>query len=267
MYSLQMNCVTCLKIGKKYPSIYVNKLYNAIRKQCDLDFICFTDDPSGIDPDVIVYDMQPWVKDPSKWQDPDKMKVGIQSWWPAWNKLELFAREELDKYDKKIFFDLDVIIQGDITPILDFETNFALTPCKWKSPEWVKRNHTDRVPAFSFNSDCVVWKDIKYIYEQYTRSIIDYYGDEMPGWKKHVRMYKGIDPYLNQNHFSDLEFLPDVFYSYREGSKPEHYWENNMIPYLKFQPEYAICSFHQDPAVHELDPDHVLYKIWNEAVY
>ena len=80
-------------------------------------------------------------------------------------------------------------------------------------------------------------------------------------------MYTGIDDYLSQNHVSDFELLPDVFYSYREGSKPEHYWENNMIPYLKFQPEYAICSFHQDPEVHELDPDHVLYKIWNEAVY
>ena len=128
-----MNCVTCVKIGKKYPSIYVNKLYNAIRKQCDLDFICFTDDPSGINPDVIVYDMQPWVKDPSKWREPRRMKIGIQSWWPAWNKLELFAREELDKYDKKIFFDLDVVIQGDITPILDFETNLAVTHSTWKS--------------------------------------------------------------------------------------------------------------------------------------
>lgn len=63
MHSLQMNCVTCVKIGTKYSPIYVNKLYNAIRKQCDLDFICFTDDPSGIDPNVTVNDMQPLVKE------------------------------------------------------------------------------------------------------------------------------------------------------------------------------------------------------------
>ena len=251
-----MNCVTCVKIGKKYPSIYVNKLYNAVRKQSDNDFICFTDDPSDIDPDVIVYEMQPWVKDPSKWREPRRMKIGIQSWWPAWNKLELFAREELDRYDKKIFFDLDVVIQGDLKPILDFESNFALTPIKWKSPDWVKKNDSNTKPAYSFNSDCVVWRDIKFIYEQY-----------VPNWKKYVRMYTGIDDYISQNHLTDFELLPDVFYSYREGSKPEHYWENNMIPYLKFQPEYSICSFHQDPAIHELNNDHILYKIWNEAVY
>ncbi len=69
-----MNCVTCVKIGKKYPSIYVNKLYNAVKKQSDNDFICFTDDPSDIDPDVIVYNMQPWVKDPSKWREPRRMR-------------------------------------------------------------------------------------------------------------------------------------------------------------------------------------------------
>ena len=255
MHSLSMNCVTCVKIGKKYPPIYVNKLYNAVRKYTNNDFICFTDDPSGIDSNVIVYDMQPLVKDSSKWREPKRMRIGIHSWWPAWSKLELFAREELDKYDKKIFFDLDVIIQGDITPILDFETNFAVSPCKWKSPDWVKRHHTDKKPAFSFNTDCVVWRDIKFIYEQY-----------IPNWQKHVMMYKGIDPYLNQNHFSDLEFLPDVFYSYREGSEPEHFWEGGEIPYLKFMPEYSVCSFHQEPEVHELDHDHILYKIWNDSL-
>lgn len=250
-----MDCVTCVKIGKKYSSTYVNNLYNAVRKYTDNDFICFTEDPSGIDPNVIVYHMQPLVEDPSKWRDPKRARIGIQSWWPAWNKLELFGREELDKYDKKIFFDLDLVIQSDITSILDFETNFGIIHCRWKSSDWVKIHHTNKKPAFALNSSCMVWRDIKFIYEQY-----------IPNWKKYVRMYKGIDPYINQNHFSDLEFLPDVFYSYREGSNPEHFWDGDETPYLKYMPEYSICLFHQEPEIHELNHDHILYKTWNDTL-
>ena len=253
MHSLQMNCVTCVKIGTKYSPIYVNKLYNAIRKQCDLDFICFTDDPSGIDPNVIVYDMQPLVKDPSKWQDPKRERIGMHSWWPAWNKLELFAREELDKYDKKIFFDLDVVIQGDLSPILDFETNFAVAPCKWKSDEFVKKNHTEKEPVYAFNTDCIVWKDIKFIYEQY-----------ISDWKRYCRKIRSDDTYLNQFHFSDFEFLPDVFYSYKKGSKPEHN-QDGGAPRLEFMPEYSVCTFHGKPDIIELDHDNILYKIWSDC--
>jgi len=247
-----MDCITCVKIGQKYPSIYVNRLYDAVKKYTDINFICFTDDSSGIDPEVIVYDMQPLVKDPSKWRDPKRASIGIQSWWPAWNKLELFGREELDKYDKKIFFDLDIVIQGDITSILDFETNFAIISCTWKSPEWVKRKYTEERPVFAFNTSCMVWRDTKFIYEQYIQS-----------WQKHVRKYRGIDPYLNENHFSDLEYLPEVFYSYREGSKPEHFWDGNEMPHFEFMPEYSVCLFHQEPEVHELNPNNILYRIWN----
>ena len=248
-----MNCVTCLKIGDRYSSIYVNKLYNAVRKQCDLDFICFTDDPSGIDPNVIVYDIQPLVKDPSKWQDPKRERIGLLSWWPAWSKLELFGREELDKYEKKIFFDLDVVIQGDLSPILDYETNLAVTHSTWKSEEWVKKNQGKR-EAFAFNSDCIVWKDVKFIYEQY-----------ISDWKRHCRRIGADDVYLNEYHLSDLEFLPEVFYSYNKGSKPEHYYDGDGTPYLKFMPEYSVCTFHGKPDIHDLGDDHVLYKIWNDS--
>ena len=282
-----MNCVTSIKIGKKYSSIYVNNLYKAIRKQCDLDFICFTDDSTGIDPNVIVYDMQPLVKDSSRWKKEDpwyaqyvphladdpnmwmnsKMKsIGSYSWWPAWNKLALFAREELDKYEKKIFFDLDMVIQGDIKPILDFETNFALTPARWKSEEWAnkktKRNvQRNKLPKFTFTSTCFVWKNVKFIYEQY-----------IPNWQKYARIYNGIDVYLHQNHLSEFELLPKIFYSYREGSEPEHYRESSKDaaeikkPYFKYMPEYSVCNFHQKPDIHELDHEHILYKIWNDSL-
>ena len=52
-----MDCVTCLKIGNLYSAEYVNNLHKSIRKYSDIDFICFTDDPEGIDNDVITYDI------------------------------------------------------------------------------------------------------------------------------------------------------------------------------------------------------------------
>ena len=94
-------CVICLKIGRLYSAEYVNNLYRAVRKYTENDFICFTDDSSGINPGVICYEMSPRQS---------------ENWWPTWSKIEIFGREEIKKYSKKVYFDLDLIIQGDINP-------------------------------------------------------------------------------------------------------------------------------------------------------
>ena len=46
-------CFTCLKIGDKYNADYVNKLQNMVRQYSDAPFLCFTDDPTGVDLSLI----------------------------------------------------------------------------------------------------------------------------------------------------------------------------------------------------------------------
>jgi hypothetical protein len=45
-----------------------------------------------------------------------------------------------------------------------------------------------------------------------------------------------------------------------------HYWDNNWIPYMKYQPEFSVCLFHQKPDIHELDPEEHIVKIWNGTI-
>jgi len=229
------NCVICLKVGIKYSSEYVNNLYQAVRKQCDWDFLCFTDDPSGIDLGVICHSIGP---------------RDAEGWWAAWNKVEIMGREEIKHYKKKVFFDLDLVIQGDITPILEHDANWAAVRATWKGLSFRVNNPDESV----VNSSVMVWKDISWVYEKWEEN-----------WKDIVKSYRGNDKWYHMNRINPT-FLPNIFYSYREGSKPSHYWENNLEPYCKYQPEYSICLFHQKPDIHELDKDNQLYKIWDATV-
>lgn len=232
-----MDCVTCLKIGNLYSAEYVNNLHKSIRKYSDIDFICFTDDPEGIDNDVITYDIE------SHWN--------VEGWWPAWSKLEIYGRDELEKYDKKIFFDLDIVIQNDITPILEYETDWAIIDTSlWKGQKFKKENPEQA----TWNSSCTIYKDLTDVYVSY---IVD--------WDYHVKMYRGCDNFLWVNGFKP-DYLPSWFYSYREGWHPSHYWENQWTPQFKYNPNFLICLFHQKPDVHELESSNILKKIWNDSV-
>ena len=230
-----LNCVICLKIGTLYSPEYVNNLYRAVRRQSDDDFICFTDDARDIDPGVICLHMEPRQ---------------CQGWKHLWCKIIMYGREELKKYRKKIYFDLDLVIQGDITPILEHDDDWSLIECDWKGVFFRVNNPGES----TFNSSVIVWKDNVWIYDMWESD-----------WENIVSNYRGNDYWY---HVSGLRpsRLPKVFYSYREGSKPSHYWANNMKPYLKYQPEYSVCLFHQKPDIHELDKSNRLYQIWNETV-
>lgn len=235
-------CIICLKIGSRYDSTYVNNLARSIRKYTDRDIICFTDDPSGIDSNVITYEMTPRNSDASTW------KQG--SWWPTWNKIEIFGREEIKKYARKVYFDVDLVIQGDIGPILNHDADWATVKSVWKGFKF--RRNNPRKP--DWNTDAMVWKDNTWIYEKWESD-----------WENIVNRWRGTDDWYWDNKIVPT-YLPKIFYSYREGFKPEHYWDNGYKPYLKYHPEFAVCVFHQEPDIHELDPDNILYKHWNGTV-
>ena len=230
-----MNCIICLKIGDAYSPDYVNNLYKAVRKYTDNDFICFTDDSTGIDPGVICHTMLP---------------RSSEGWWPTWSKIEIFGRKEIKKYQKKIYFDLDLVIQGSITPILEHDADWSAIECPWKGKIFRLTHPGESI----INTSVMVWKDITWIYDKWESD-----------WENIVRNYRGTDYWYHMNGLRPTS-LPKVFYSYREGSKPSHYWVNGMKPYLQYQPDYSVCLFHQKPDLHELDKSNRLYKIWHETV-
>ena len=88
-------CFTCLKIGDKYNAEYVNKLQNMVRQYSDAPFFCFTDDPTGVDMPCVYMD--------------DKEEREWENWWPVWCKIKMFNAPQIEGFDRKIFFDLDII--------------------------------------------------------------------------------------------------------------------------------------------------------------
>ena len=171
-------------------------------------------------------------------------------WKHLWCKIMIYGRKEIKKYSKKIFFDLDLVIQGDINSILKHECEWSLIKSVWKGIKFRIKNPKEPI----YNSSVMVWKDNTWVYDLWEKS-----------WQDIVQTYSGNDKwYWNEN--LNPTYLPEIFYSYREGSNPKHYQDNKWKPYLKFQPEFSVCLFHQKPDIHELDPEEHIVKIWNGTI-
>ena len=223
-------CITCLKIGDKFNAEYVNKLYTMVRHQTEAPFFCFTDNPEGIDPNVNVVSID--VSDYLQWEN----------WWAAWYKILLFVAPEIEKFDRKIFFDLDVIIHGDIKPILEHSDGFSLIYSKWKGVM-----HKIKYPDKSmFNSSVMVWSDNKIVYEHWSKDP-----------KGFVAKYHGTDDFYHNEEIVRTP-VPSICYSYRDGCK------TNQLNSLVMRDDHALAILHQQPKNHELNvSEHPIIEYWN----
>ena len=52
-----MQTIVCMKWGTRYPALYVNRLWSMIKRHTvrPTRLVCFTDDPTGVDPAVEVF--------------------------------------------------------------------------------------------------------------------------------------------------------------------------------------------------------------------
>ena len=230
-------CFTCLKIGDKFDAEYVNKLQRMVRKQSDAPFFCFTDDPTGVEMPCIHMD--------------DKEERDWDNWWPVWCKIKMFNAPELEEFDRKIFFDLDVIIHDDITKLLLHEhrsrrNTFSLIKSHWRGKAYQMANPTKSL----FNSSCMVWRDNKKIYDKW-----------MEDPKGYVAKYHGTDDFYH-NEKIIRKPLPPIFYSYREGYMDQGRKWNEPI-WMKISTAHSVAILHQDPKPHTLNvKEHPIVLYW-----
>lgn len=107
--------VISLKWGDKFSPEYVNNLYQGVCRHSTIPFRfhCFTDDVSGIQPDIITHNL------------PD---LNIVGWW---FKIWLFSDDlPFNQGDRILFLDLDTIVTGNIDYILDHQCPRNLTGLK-----------------------------------------------------------------------------------------------------------------------------------------
>jgi len=109
IYKEQMVNIVTLKWGKRYGAEFVNKLYAAVSLNLSLPFrfVCFTDDPEGLDNGVEAFPIPDIVIDPPKL-------------YTGWRKLSLF-KESLPIDGECLFLDLDILITGKLDDFFTYE--------------------------------------------------------------------------------------------------------------------------------------------------
>ena len=181
-----------VKWGTKYSSEDVNNLYKSLVRE-DFDYYCYTDDPSGIDPNINIINIP--------------AKPALKVWW---NKLYMFNKD-FPLSGKTIFFDLDVYIRSDPWVILnDIDWNtLTLVDCSFKTHVVDSRKHHFDV---KINSSVAAWDaDNSYIHslwDKFYSSQKDYY----------LRKYAGIDRFIVHEGFDYNVFPSDTIQSYKYSS-------------------------------------------------
>ena len=105
---MNVNILT-LKWGTKYGPEYVNRLYSGVRRHLERDFrfLCFTDDPSGMRPEVEAHPI-PEFDVPPAWRR------------TPWLKLALFRDDLAELVGQSLFLDLDILITGRLDEFFSF---------------------------------------------------------------------------------------------------------------------------------------------------
>lgn len=99
--------VACLKHGTYYSADYVNILKNMVKRNTSfpIHFICFTEDPKGIDKEIEVLPL------------PNMGISGVNKAW--WYKLKIFDKT-LPYKGTVLFLDLDLVIVRSIDKLFEY---------------------------------------------------------------------------------------------------------------------------------------------------
>ncbi|MEB3702765.1 hypothetical protein Bealeia1_01893 [Candidatus Bealeia paramacronuclearis] len=107
--------VVCMKWGEKYPSEYVNVLKGMVKRNLSLPhrFVCLTDEPEGLRPDIEVFPM-PAITVPESYDV------------SPWRKLGMFSQKLGDLKGKTLFLDLDIVIVDSIDDFFTYSPKFSI---------------------------------------------------------------------------------------------------------------------------------------------
>ncbi len=185
----------------------------------EFTFVCHTEDPTDIHPDIKII--------------PLDLSLDLEVWW--W-KLVLF-REQTDEVN--MFFDLDNVIQGDITHYKDYVEKDKLMMIKAYWKPWLEDavSNPKRQFDMNLNSSVLVWSgNLTPIWNMFYDNI-EYF----------LMKYKGIDSYLCFDHPDMLNFFPrGEIYSRAYGIDENDYWytPGSHGPEKMFYSEdHNICIF------------------------
>lgn len=213
--------ISCVKWGDKFSHEHVNRLYRMVCKQFDdeFQFVCYTENPTDIHPDIKII--------------PLDLEHDLETWW--W-KLTLF---EHPTDEINLFFDLDVVIQNNITHLKSYVNNDRLRVVKsyWKPHLEGAVQEIKNQFDMNINSSVLIWR-----------------GDLTDIWKTFIEdpefymmKYKGIDSYIYFDHREKIDYLPEgEVYSRLYGYDRHNHWNTHEKPEpdsLYYKEDFNICIF------------------------
>ena len=228
--------VCCLKFGDKYDADYVNKLYNMVQRNLTLDheFVCFTERPEGINPDIRI--------------EPIKLISGVSGWWYK----PMFFDPDIGLEGTLLFLDLDMIIFDNIDKLFEY-----------KPKEFCIIRDFNRYLVKNYNK----FNSSIFRLETYDTTHKRVYEDFMKDPKAPMRRFHGDQDWIRHCITKDFNFWPeDWIQSYKWemrgkpkfDSKPRGYrdFAENGDP--KIKDETSIAVFHGDPNPHNCKDNWVL---------
>ena len=120
--------VVCMKWGTLYGPDYANRLYAMVARNLirPFRFVCFTDDASGLRPEIEAMDLPPIRIDPPYEKTP-------------WKKLALYNPTLGDLRGLTLFLDLDILITGPLDKFFDYPGDYCVIR-NWTQPKTVNGN-------------------------------------------------------------------------------------------------------------------------------
>ena len=239
--------VVCSKWGTKYGPHFVNRLKEMSKRnipdQFDFHFYCYTDNDEGLDDDinVIPFPDIPNIH-PKYWFGNEDFKYGMARCWDR-PKTFVFNTHNFapDKPSGRIiFFDLDVIIQRDLTPIITYNLE---RPTKmkswWQDPRPMTTRQFKLAHGAYTNGSCQVWSD-----DQCECIWNDVLENQEKIWFTYT---DGTDNYHSWKWGRYGEDLWDYFpswmaYSYNRGRS----WEEDDLNVGIYRPNCILCVFNVD---------------------
>lgn len=116
--------IVCMKWGTKYGPDYANTLFAMLQRWCKQPFslTCFTDDPTGLHPDIIPHPLPDVFIDPA---EPER----------GWRKLGMFHPDIPLSDAPTLFLDLDVVLTGFIDVFFEIDGHFHIAnDWNWRKP-------------------------------------------------------------------------------------------------------------------------------------
>ena len=201
-----------------------------VKRNLTLPFkmVCFTDDGSGIDPNVVIKDLPP---------------LDLPEGAPerGWNKLTTLQADLGDLSGEALFLDLDVVIVGNIDELFSFPAEFAVI-----RDAKLTRSMIGNTSVYRFK--------------------IGRYDDVLQSFRKNFpqvqKDYRNEQAYLSDEvrKKGDLSFWPETWcpsYKYHCMKKwPFNYFQDSIIP------EGAkVIIFHGHP-----EPSEAIQRNYNKMV-